>query len=851
MMKKQFNKIKFSHFSRWNKSDKSTDDLADAEKRVEKFKDVLEKISKKFTSSSLGQESDKEKRLKKVHEYRLALAMEDSVKDLPDGLLKVVLDNCAKLEKSIAQEVLNHETNVESEVSKRLSGVLETNLSSIQKHKRNVTKLTQESESAKNKLRMNDNNAKTSQLSEDVAECEAKLDKERDIWAAEMFELLAEEENIASCIINYMKYQQLCYKSALKEIEQVLEDVNGSIKDNNKRMFRVPLEDHLMATNRKISYVIELCVCALIEKGLYEEGLLRVGCTNTKMKRMKSAIDASIIGPHLPREYQDVHVIAGVLKAYLRDLPDPLLTHRLYPEFVAAAQRPNEAQRKSAILNAIHQLPEGHYYNLRYLTKFLSCLAQKNAHNKMSSQNIAIVMSPNLLWAKDGDETDYAQNMNSTAAVNTIVELLVSDWNFFFSGDIEFYQTMSREDLFPESSAAVPGDRETAVTLVNSGLDNMSKSMNAASLVAAAATTAPPVNANSVGGNSSNYQSHSRSSSHDTSLILLGDQVKRSQSNSSLSDQSSPPQGSPKLPMRRRHNKPRAPTPPDMRAERGSERQRTEKVSENSNHQSGGGSMRIRKENSSQTPPSAMKNQQMRGSVENLAKPEKPPRPVMSAECQTLNRMAYKCAKTGTPASAVVTPQKPVALPRTSVPTPKNGDSGARSKSSDEEEVVMRGHADRANSHGEKPAIPERPATLMRPISYKGSLQEVNQIPSGVVNVGDVKKTQSFRLSSSNSNKDPNTPTVLERTHIYNVDKQQVAIIDVVGGDMASNNGKQAKSEQVDLDSDPIPFADSDVSPVPPSPRGDQPKIKRPQIPAPPPPSSTVRASVGSDSTNL
>lgn len=34
----------------------------------------------------------------------------------------------------------------------------------------------------------------------------------------------------------------------------------------------------MAVTNRTISYVIELCVCCLLEKGLYEEGLLRVGC---------------------------------------------------------------------------------------------------------------------------------------------------------------------------------------------------------------------------------------------------------------------------------------------------------------------------------------------------------------------------------------------------------------------------------------------------------------------------------------------------------------------------------------------------------------------------------------------
>lgn len=48
--------------------------------------------------------------------------------------------------------------------------------------------------------------------------------------------------------------------------------------EGNKRIFKVSLEDHLAVTRRQISQVIELCVCCLLEKGLYEEGLLRVGC---------------------------------------------------------------------------------------------------------------------------------------------------------------------------------------------------------------------------------------------------------------------------------------------------------------------------------------------------------------------------------------------------------------------------------------------------------------------------------------------------------------------------------------------------------------------------------------------
>ena len=36
-------------------------------------------------------------------------------------------------------------------------------------------------------------------------------------------------------------------------------------------------------------------------------------------------------------EYKDPHLVANLLKVYLRELPDPLLTFSLYPRFVEAA----------------------------------------------------------------------------------------------------------------------------------------------------------------------------------------------------------------------------------------------------------------------------------------------------------------------------------------------------------------------------------------------------------------------------------------------------------------------------------------------------------------------------------
>lgn len=85
--------------SRPTKVDKNSEELLTADRHVEKYKEVLEKICRKFvqnaSNSTTNVDQDaRDKRCKKVHEYKLAQAMEESLKDLPDGLLRDVLENC-------------------------------------------------------------------------------------------------------------------------------------------------------------------------------------------------------------------------------------------------------------------------------------------------------------------------------------------------------------------------------------------------------------------------------------------------------------------------------------------------------------------------------------------------------------------------------------------------------------------------------------------------------------------------------------------------------------------------------------------------------------------------------------
>lgn len=933
-MKRQLEKFKEelkSNLSRSSKAEKNADGLQEIEREVDRYKDVLQNLNKRIAANvSAGQQQDavvREKRCKKVPEFQLGQLMEESAKDLPDGLLRNVLDTCARVEKLIASEVVNNEMNVENSVNQKLNKLIETHLSLIQKQKRVVTKCQQEYEASKQKFdsaqRNSDqagNQAKIIQLKDDQEELHTKLEKERDLYESCMYDLLAEEENIALVVKEYVKHQELYFTSVLREVQHTMSSMDGLFRRNNKQLFNTSLRDHLKTTNRKIAYVIELCVCTLLEKGLYEEGLLRVGCASSKLRRMISAINANYVSPPLADKYCDPHVVAGVLKNYLRSLPDPLLTYEYYPKFVHAAQKPNETQRKAAILDVINQLPKENYDNLRYLTKFLSYLAEKNQENKMSTQNIAIVMSPNLLWSPKEDE-NYLDKVNTTATVNTIVEALVADWSFFFDGEVQFYVSMTRDALFPDNGG-FPIDKDQpsvrsvihgpgATASAGSGGDMMSRSMfvtpvttggggsSAAATMAAGGSQDELRLGRGEGGGGGGVGaaagiSHSRSSSHDTSLILINsssnnnsssgstDQLKnRSRSNSSLSDHSSPPQeNSPKLPARRRHNKQVAPTPPSNHHSnhKGTSREVNNKlqathyfrqlststgtagVGNHHHHQhhtgddEGFASLQHHayKQAQAEYERQPMLRAESHDNLLKLKTTEKvpPPRPAaVSADSQALGKIkasvmnstqqlqqqqqhqnkqpnAPNCdtnnissskenkennnrAAAAGGAGPFPPPPKPVALPRTTVPVGKGTNGGSGGSHLDHEPPSPGGGI--GDTSGivtirEKPVIPERPATLMRPMSFKGSIPEISRAHEVVGGGGggsggstnnslgsasSLKKAQSFRgesnrvgagdkLSSSTSNATEAIVGTLERTQIYNIDKQQVAFIDVV-----------------------------------------------------------------------
>lgn len=81
-----------------------------------------------------------------------------------------------------------------------------------------------------------------------------------------------------------------------------------------------------------IALVIEVCCCAIAEISMKHEGLFRIPGNAKKVAKLKAAFDAGEVD--LTDFDKDPHSLAGALKQYLRELPDPIMTHTLYNEWM-------------------------------------------------------------------------------------------------------------------------------------------------------------------------------------------------------------------------------------------------------------------------------------------------------------------------------------------------------------------------------------------------------------------------------------------------------------------------------------------------------------------------------------
>ncbi|KAL0484740.1 Rho GTPase-activating protein gacJJ [Acrasis kona] len=220
-------------------------------------------------------------------------------------------------------------------------------------------------------------------------------------------------------------------------------------KKADTRVFGVPLKN-------EIPHIVTEGLKIIKEKYLGSEGLFRQSGDNLAMKDMRAKLDegkydsAEEVRALLLNHKE--HTVAGMVKLWFRELPDPLLTFDHYDMFIAADNIPEEDVRKHLIKKVLKFLPAVNNQLLRTIAEFLHSVTLRKEENLMNSGNLAIVFAPTLLRPR-GD--DLKSMMLESEKSRSLTKTLIDQYEFLFEEeDEELELKLDTEDIMCEFESA-------------------------------------------------------------------------------------------------------------------------------------------------------------------------------------------------------------------------------------------------------------------------------------------------------------------------------------------------------------------------------------------------------------
>ncbi|XP_024135205.1 unconventional myosin-IXb isoform X3 [Oryzias melastigma] len=221
---------------------------------------------------------------------------------------------------------------------------------------------------------------------------------------------------------NYCK--MVCHKKCLSKI--VTDCSSFCAKKNDEECsghhFGVRV-CRLVNEKNPVPMVLEMMLEHVEMHGLYTEGIYRKSGSANRMKELHQRLESD---PHVVcLEDEPIHTVTGLVKQWLRELPDPLMTFTLYNDFLLAVELPEKQEQLHAIYKVLEELPPANFNTLERLVFHLVKVAKEEPHNRMSSNSLAIVFTPCVLRCPDSE--DPFLSMNNVKKATMCLEMLINE----------------------------------------------------------------------------------------------------------------------------------------------------------------------------------------------------------------------------------------------------------------------------------------------------------------------------------------------------------------------------------------------------------------------------------------
>eukprot|EP01114_Cavostelium_apophysatum_P018776 TRINITY_DN5888_c0_g1_i1.p1 TRINITY_DN5888_c0_g1~~TRINITY_DN5888_c0_g1_i1.p1 ORF type:complete len:628 (+),score=190.06 TRINITY_DN5888_c0_g1_i1:273-1886(+) len=181
----------------------------------------------------------------------------------------------------------------------------------------------------------------------------------------------------------------------------------GSSQSQNSNEGRVFGRRLSEVGNPKVPAVVTQCIDYLSSPAnLSEEGILRQSGSKALIDKWKQDYDD---GQQVQFEKTDPHAVAGLLKSFFRELPEPIIPSETNEKMAAVIAQQNDPEItanismeflidsiKMELLELLQRIPQENYEVLKMLVEFLRSVEAKSAKNKMTTTNILTCLAPSL-----------------------------------------------------------------------------------------------------------------------------------------------------------------------------------------------------------------------------------------------------------------------------------------------------------------------------------------------------------------------------------------------------------------------------------------------------------------------
>jgi len=186
----------------------------------------------------------------------------------------------------------------------------------------------------------------------------------------------------------------------------------------------------------RVPLIIKQCIEFLLSSGLGLEGIFRISPNQLELNQIKETFDKPLDGLDKMLQTEDPHISTSLLKLFLRELPQPLLTEQLCNRFCAIMENESEEDKLKNTRELIYCLPEVNRDTLYAILYLLHIIHVNRTINMMTSENLARVVGPNFMRDLAGDGMSSLSFMNT---INDLTQFMIENVHLLFEPPISSF----------------------------------------------------------------------------------------------------------------------------------------------------------------------------------------------------------------------------------------------------------------------------------------------------------------------------------------------------------------------------------------------------------------------------